>query len=177
MAASTSFGKQKLAYFLGGVDQWIVPDYNNDIPVDFDQNYAFQALATNMRGHPQNIRNGNSFAVINSELRWPLFRYFIHKPIKSNFIYNFQIVGFGDIGTAWTGLTPFSDENSLNREEIQQGSVLITVNNRREPIVGGFGVGVRTKFLGYFVRVDYAWGVENREINDGFWYVSLSMDF
>lgn len=177
MAASTSFGKQKLAYFLGGVDQWIVPEYNNDIPVDFEQNYAFQALATNMRGHPQNIRNGNSFAVINSELRWPIFRYFIHKPIKSNFIYNFQLVGFGDIGTAWTGTHPFSDENSLNREEIQQGSVIITIKNRREPIVGGFGLGIRTKFLGYFIRVDYAWGVENRKVNDGFWYVSLSMDF
>jgi len=177
LAASTSFGKQKLAYFLGGVDQWIAPTYNNDIPVDFSQNYGFQALATNMRGHPQNIRNGNSFAVINSELRWPIFRYLINRPIKSNFIYNFQIVGFGDIGTAWTGLHPFSDENSLNREEIQQGSVLITVKNRREPIVGGFGLGARTKFLGYFIRVDYAWGVENRKINDGFWYISLSMDF
>lgn len=177
IAASTSFGKQKLAYFLGGVDQWIAPTYNNEIPVDFTQNYGFQALATNMRGHPQNIRNGNSFAVINSELRWPIFRYFINRPIKSNFIYNFQIVGFGDIGTAWTGLHPFSDENSLNREEIDQGSVLITVNNRREPIVGGFGVGARTKFLGYFIRVDYAWGVENRKLNDGFWYISLSMDF
>ncbi|TNF29032.1 MAG: hypothetical protein EP314_03200 [Bacteroidetes bacterium] len=177
LAASTSFGQQKLAYFLGGVDQWIAPRYNFDIPVDFDQNYAFQALATNMRGHPQNIRNGNSFAVINSELRWPIFRYLINRPIKSNFLYNFQIVGFGDIGTAWTGLQPFSDENSLNREEIQQGSVLITVQNRREPIVGGFGLGARTKFLGYFIRVDYAWGVENRKINDGFWYISLSMDF
>lgn len=177
MAASTSFGKQKVAYFLGGVDQWIAPDYNYDIPVDFNQDYAFQALATNMRGHPQNIRNGNSFAVINSELRWPIFRYFINKPIKSNFIYNFQIVGFGDIGTAWTGAHPFSDENSLNREVIQSGSIVITVNNRREPIVGGFGLGARTKFLGYFVRVDYAWGVENRKVNDGFWYISLSMDF
>jgi hypothetical protein len=177
LAASTSFGKQKLAYFLGGVDQWIVPTYNNDIPVDFSQNYAFQALATNMRGHPQNIRNGNSFAVINSELRWPIFRYLINRPIKSNFLYNFQIVGFGDIGTAWTGLHPFSDENSLNRETIQQGSVIITVKNRREPVVGGFGLGVRTKFLGYFIRLDYAWGVENRKVNDGFWYISLSMDF
>ena len=177
MAASTSFGNQKLAYFLGGVDQWIAPTYNNDIPVDFEQNYAYQTLATNMRGHPQNIRNGNSFAVINSELRWPIFRYLINRPIKSNFLYNFQIVGFGDIGTAWTGLHPFSDENSLNREQIQQGSVLITVQNRREPIVGGFGLGARTKFLGYFIRVDYAWGVENRKLNDGFWYISLSMDF
>jgi WD40 repeat protein len=177
LAASTSFGNQKIAYFLGGVDQWIAPTYNNDIPVDFTQNYGFQALATNMRGHPQNIRNGNSFAVINSELRWPIFRYLINRPIKSNFLYNFQIIGFGDIGTAWTGLQPFSEENSLNREEIQQGSILITVKNRREPIVGGFGLGARTKFLGYFIRVDYAWGVENRKINDGFWYISLSTDF
>ncbi len=177
LAASTSFGNQKIAYFLGGVDQWIAPTYNNDIPVDFTQNYGFQALATNMRGHPQNIRNGNSFAVINSELRWPVFRYLINRPIKSNFLYNFQIVGFGDIGTAWTGLQPFSEENSQNREEIQQGSILIMVNNRREPVVGGFGIGARTKFLGYFVRLDYAWGVENRKINDGFWYISLSMDF
>lgn len=177
LAASTSFGNQKLAYFLGGVDQWIAPTYDHSIPVDYDQNYAYQTLATNMRGHPQNIRNGNSFAVINSELRWPIFRYLINRPIKSNFLYNFQIVGFGDIGTAWTGLHPFSEENSLNREEIQQGSVLITLKNRREPIVGGFGLGARTKFLGYFIRVDYAWGVENRAINDGFWYISLSMDF
>jgi len=177
LAASTSFGNQKLAYFLGGVDQWIAPQYNNEIPVDFEQNYAYQTLATNLRGHQQNIRNGNSFAVINSELRWPIFRYFINKPIKSNFLNNFQIVGFGDIGSAWTGLHPFSDENSLNREEIQQGSILIIIKNRREPIVGGFGLGVRTQFLGYFVRVDYAWGVENRVVNDGIWYVSLSMDF
>ncbi len=177
LAASTSFGQQKLAYFLGGVDQWIAPKYNFDIPVDLTQNYAYQTLATNMRGHPQNIRNGNSFAVVNSELRWPIFRYLISRPIKSNFLYNFQLIGFGDIGTAWTGLHPFSDENSLNREVIQQGSVTITVKNRREPIVGGFGLGARTQFLGYFIRVDYAWGVENRAINDGFWYVSLSMDF
>lgn len=176
-AASTSFGQQKIAYFLGGVDRWISPTYNHNIPVDYSQNYAFQALATNMRGFPQNIRNGNSFAVINSELRWPIFRYLINRPIKSNFIYNFQVVGFGDVGTAWTGLQPFSDDNSLNKEVVNQGSVIITVQNRREPVVGGFGLGARTKFLGYFIRVDYAWGVENRKINKGFWYVSLSMDF
>ncbi|MFC2176056.1 hypothetical protein ACFLR1_03700, partial [Bacteroidota bacterium] len=177
LAASTSFGSQKLAYFLGGVDQWIVPEYDYSIPVDYTQNYKYQTLATNMRGHPQNIRNGNSFAVINSELRWPIFRYLINRPIKSNFLYNFQVIGFGDIGTAWTGPHPFSDKNALNKEEIQQGSVLITVKNRREPIVGGFGLGVRTKFLGYFIRFDYAWGVENRKTNDGFWYISLSTDF
>jgi len=177
LAASTSFGTQKLIYYLGGVDQWIIPEFNNSIPIDFSQNYAFQTLATNMRGFQQNIRNGNSFAVINSELRWPIFRYLINRPIKSDFIYNFQIVGFGDIGTAWTSASPFSEDNSLNREVINQGSVTITLNNRREPVVGGFGLGIRTKLLGYFIRVDHAWGVENYAVNDGIWYFSLSLDF
>lgn len=176
-AASTSFGSQKLVYFLGGVDEWIIPQYDESIPVDQSQNYAFQSLATNMRGFPQNIRNGNSFAVVNSELRWPVFRYLINRPIKSDFLYNFQIVTFGDIGTAWTSASPFSEENSLNREVIEQGSVTITLNNRREPVVGGFGLGIRTKLLGYFMRLDYAWGVENYAVNDGLWYFSLSLDF
>jgi hypothetical protein len=176
-AASTSFGTQKLIYFLGGVDGWIMPEYDASIPIDYTQNYAFQALATNMRGFPQNIRNGNSFAAINSELRWPIFRYLFNRPIKSDFLYNFQVVGFGDIGTAWTSTSPFSEENSLNKEVIQQGSVTITLNNRREPVIGGFGVGIRTKLFGYFLRLDRAWGVENYAVNDGMWYFSLSLDF
>ncbi len=177
IAASTSFGTQKLIYFLGGVDGWVAPQYDSSIPIDFSQDYAFQSLAVNMRGFPQNTRNGNSFAVINSELRLPVFRYLFNRPIKSDFLYNFQIVGFGDIGTAWTSASPFSEENSLNREVIQQGSVTITLNNRREPVVGGFGLGIRTKLFGYFLRLDHAWGVENYAVNDGMWYFSLSLDF
>jgi len=177
VATSASFGTQKLIYYLGGVDQWILPQFDNSIPIDFSQNYAFQTLATNMRGFPQNIRNGSNFAVINSELRWPIIRYLSSRPVKSDFLYNFQIVGFGDIGTAWTGVSPFSEDNSLNREVVRQGSVTITLNNRREPVVGGFGLGMRTKLLGYFIRIDHAWGVENYAVNDGIWYFSLSLDF
>lgn len=177
IAASTNFGSNKLVYYMGGVDEWIVPSFNNDIEVDQSQNYQFQSLATNMRGFQQNIRNGTSFIVVNSELRVPLFRYIFNRPMKSDFLYNFQIVGFGDIGTAWTGISPFSEDNNLNREEIQAGSTQIILRNRREPVVGGFGLGIRARVLGYFVRVDHAWGVENGIVNDGIWYVSLSLDF
>ena len=46
-AASSSFGKNKLIYYLGGVDTWLFPKFNNDIGIDYSQNYAFQTLATN----------------------------------------------------------------------------------------------------------------------------------
>jgi hypothetical protein len=97
--------------------------------------------------------------------------------LRSDFLHNFQIVGFGDIGTAWTGVSPFSEDNNLNQEVIDLGSTVVTLRNRREPIVGGFGVGIRARLLGYFIRIDRAWGVENFQVNDGIWYISLSVDF
>ena len=88
-ASGTSFGEERIIYYLGSTDNWLVPRFNNETPIDFSQNYYFQALATNLRGFEQNIRNGNSFALINSELRVPIFRYLLNRPIKSDFIRNF----------------------------------------------------------------------------------------
>jgi hypothetical protein len=176
-AASTSLGSHKLIYFMGGVDQWLLPDFNRNTRIDYSQNYIFQTLATPMRGFRQNSRNGNSFAVINSELRMPIFRYFINQPIKSDFINNFQIIGFGDIGTAWTGIHPYSDDNTLNTEIINSNPFIITLKNLREPIIGGYGFGLRSRLWGYFIRADWAWGVEDRVVQPRVFYLSLSLDF
>lgn len=177
LATSTSFGEEKLIYYLGATDNWIVPDFNNSTPIDFSQNYYFQALATNLRGFDQNIRNGNTFALINSEVRIPVFRYLLNRPIKSDFIRNFQIAGFGDIGTAWNGGSPYDSTNALNNKTIFQQPFLITITSQNEPIVGGFGFGVRSRLLGYFMRADWAWGVENREVLPYKFYFSLGLDF
>lgn len=176
-AYSTSFGSRKLIYYMGGLDNWLFPEFNPFTPVDPEQPYAYQTLATNLRGFDQNIRNGNSFAVINSEIRFPVFRYFANRPIKSDFANNFQIVGFGDIGTAWTGSHPWAGDNFLFTNNIDRPPLNITVKVQKEPIVGGFGFGARTRLLGYFIRGDVAWGVEDKKIQDALFYLSLSLDF
>jgi hypothetical protein len=176
-AASTSFGKNPLIYFMGGVDNWLTPEFEVGTPIDYSMNYAYQALATNMRGFAQNIRNGNNFVMINSELRFPVFRYFFNRPIKSDFLTNFQIVGFGDVGTAWAGPNPYSDENSFYIRYIQDGSLWIKVREMKEPLVGGLGFGARTRLLGYFLRADVAWGIEDRVFRKPQFYFSLSLDF
>lgn len=176
-AASTSWGSNKLLYYMGGVDNWLFPKFDNEAQVAYDQNYAFQTLATNMRGFDQNIRNGNSFFVINSEIRWPLFRYLFNRPIRSDFINNFQLVAFGDIGTAWTGLSPWSDDNQLFIRYIYRNPLFIKVEMQKDPVVEGFGFGARTRLFGYFLRGDLAWGVEDGRIKKPVFYFSLSLDF
>jgi Tol biopolymer transport system component len=177
LAGSTSFGRQKLVYYMGGVDNWFTPRFDNTINVATDQNYAYQTLATPVRGFYQNIRNGNTFVVLNNELRWPIFSYFLNRPIRSDFINNFQIIGFGDLGTAWTGPDPYSAKNSLNTNIIQAYPITVTLTAKKEPLVGGYGFGVRSRIWGYFVRFDWAWGVEDRVVLPRITYLSFSLDF
>ena len=182
-AASTSFGPTKLLYYLGGVDNWMgylfnnVDMFNSAIPVTPNVNYGFQALATNMRGFSQNIRNGNNFALINSELRWPVIRYILGHPLRSNFLNSIQVVGFGDIGTAWSGKSPWDDFNGYATEKLTNGPVSVTLDSNRQPIVSGFGVGARAQLLGYFIRADWAWGIDNNYILPRIFYLSFSLDF
>lgn len=181
LAGASSFGNKKIAYYLGGVDSWINPKFDENIPLDFNNNYAFQAIGTNMRGFPLNARNGNSYMVINSELRVPLFSYLAKKPLKSPFLNNFQIVGFFDIGSAFKGLTPFDEENPYSTENVTTGPgpVVVTVNYYRNPTVFGYGAGIRTTLLGYFFRVDAGWGRDGKSKsgNKPLWYFSISKDF
>jgi hypothetical protein len=182
-AASTSFGSTKLLYYLGGVDNWMGYLFNSEmmfnqsVPVTPNQNYSFQALATNMRGFSQNIRNGNSFALINSELRLPIIRYILGYPLKNNFLNSIQIVGFGDIGSAWTGVSPWDSRNGYDSETITSGPITVILDSNRNPIVAGFGFGARAQLLGYFVRADWAWGIENNYILPNIFYLSFSLDF
>lgn len=177
-AFATSLGRAKVVYFMGGVDNWLFPQYNSEVQVDNGQNYVYKTLATNLRGFDQNIRNGNTYGLINSELRIPFFKLFYGRPIKSNFFNNFQVVGFTDVGTAWTGKNPFSEENALNRKTVIKQPIKITVINLSNPIVAGYGFGLRSTVLGYFVRLDFAWGEVDSEIaKHPKTYFSFGFDF
>lgn len=179
LAASATLGERKLVYYLGSTDNAFVPtdNFNYNIQVDQSQNYAFQALATNLRGFVQNIRNGNNFALINSEIRVPLFQYLINKPIRSDFIRNFQVIGFGDVGTAWTGTSPYSKNNSLYTVNYPGQPITIVVTKDVEPLVAGYGFGLRSRVLGYFLRADWAWGIDDGVVQERLFYFSLGLDF
>ncbi len=166
LAGGNSIGTDRLIFYLGGVDNWINPSFNSDINIVKPEQYSFQTLATNMRGFKQNIRNGNNFLVYNSELRIPIVRYLFSTPFRSDFLNNFQLIGFTDIGMAWYGANPLSDLNTQNINTfVKEGTgVIVTVVNPKNPLVGGMGFGFRSRLFGYFVRLDFGWGIDNWQI-------------
>lgn len=182
-AGATSFGSGKVIFYLGGVDNWINLSLKQNgyfdyrVNINYAQNYLFQAVATNLRGFPQNARNGNSFLVSNTELRMPIVQMILPYPVNSDFWNNLQVVGFFDIGSAWAGLSPYDPKNKFNQIVVRRQPFTVIVDVDRPPFVFGYGWGLRSKLLGYFVRLDFAWGVEARYHYPRKVYLSLAKDF
>jgi hypothetical protein len=175
-AGDFSWGGQKIIYYLGGVDGWISPKFNNNPPAA-DQSYAFQSLTVNMRGYNQNIANGNNAVVINSEFRFPVFATLINRPINNAFLRNFEIVQFVDLGTAWNG-----SYNGIHRptEVISASNTPVVVRldaGGLGPFAGGYGFGIRSTLLGYFMKLDAGWPMKGVFVGKPVWYFALGFDF
>jgi len=179
--AATSIGSSRIVYYLGGVENWLFSKFDESIPVPQNDNFSYKVLAPHLRGFKNNIRNGNSYALTNLELRLPIFRMLSRNPEGNSFFKNIQIVGFFDAGLAWYGIGPNAEDNPLNTIEIASptDNPVISVNARyfRDPLVLGYGFGLRANLLGYFVKFDYAWGVETGVVQDPIIYLSLGTDF
>jgi hypothetical protein len=179
-------GQSRKSYMLGGMDNWIFPgrDRRPGDPLTITPNFdnrdiLFNEFVTNLRGFNFNKLSGNTFLLLNAEVRFPIVKYFYRGPITSNFFKNFQFVGFTDIGAAWTGKGPFSRQNSLNTVIVggQNNPFRATVTNFKNPFLAGYGVGARTLLLGYYVKFDVAWGMEDYVINSPKYYLTLGYDF
>lgn len=176
LAGAHSAGNAKVLYLLGGVDNDLFPRQDNNTSIDFSQNYAFQTIATNMRGYRQGNRNGNSFMVINEEIRLPIYNTFFKRPIKSSLLRELQFVAFTDIGSAWRGVLPNSDNiRSDNFVQDPNSPVTVFIENNKQDFNWGYGAGLRTKVIGYFLRTDLAWNINGSK--KPMLHVSMATDF
>ena len=191
VSMSQSGGPAPKQSTLGGMENWIAPQKENVptnpllIPnglvqsLDDYKDVFFLDYVTNLRGYRLGKLTGNSHVLFNAELRLPLVKYLYRGNITSNFLRNLQLVAFSDVGTAWSGKGPFNRQNNLNTEIIGGGNLpfLATVTNFKNPFLIGYGMGVRTMLLGYYVKFDYAWGLENNVVNKPIPYLTLGYDF
>lgn len=78
---------------------------------------------------------------------------------------------------AWYGANPLSEDNTLNKNTYYSNPILLTIYNQKNPLVGGYGFGLRSRLLGYFIRFDVAWGVDDMKIQKSMTYLSFTTDF
>lgn len=175
---ASSFGSEKMMYYLGGVNNWLFSSFDQSIPQPNDLSFAFRTAVPNLRGFDFNIRNGSTYGLVNVEARIPFLQYLFKRSIRSSFFRNMQLTGFFDAGLAWHGRTPYTEDNPINSVRIERPpTVFLDVQYFRDPLVYGYGLGMRTSVFGYFLKLDYAWGVETRKVLDPKLYLSMGVDF
>lgn len=168
------------------MDNWLFNSTDNSSPnsplaiSQFKNNsdLLFIEYSMPMRGFIYNSQFGSRYVLMNAELRIP-FRAIYRQPISSSFLRNFQLVAFTDAGSAWTGDTPFSKDNSINTTVAGGNGNPFTaqVRNYVNPFLVGYGLGARTLLLGYYVKVDVAWGIKNNIVQSPMFYFTFGYDF
>jgi WD40 repeat protein len=182
LSGAVSAGTQTTAYYLGGVENWIIAarssnNFNYNIPTLSGDEYAFQTIVSPQRGFLRNSRGGNKYVLLNTELRVPLFAYLFQKPISSEFFKSVMLIGFIDIGTAWKGSSPYSIENPFNTTIVSSSQYTVTVVTQRDPFLYAFGIGARARILGHYVKVDRGYGFTENKLRKGMTTFSIGLDF
>ena len=176
-----SDGSSEVEYLQGGVDNWIGPQNAANADQAPDPRYGFQTLSTPLRGYKQYARVGNNMFLFNTEFRLPVITTFLKRPIQSTILKNLQVVAFCDMGDAWSGFLPdanattskytfptYAQPNSANNVIVQ-----FSIPNSGGLAVG-YGGGLRTSILGYYIRLDVA---SNIDLIKPIFYFSLGSDF
>ena len=90
-----------------------------------------------------------------------------------------MFVGFYDIGSSWTGVSPFREENSVNTIIVKEdGSPFqATLRNSQSPWIASAGFGIRTVMLGYYMKFDFAKPIENFEVGKMKFYLTIGHSF
>ena len=183
-SASHQLGSKTQASMLGGMDNWlfnISETRNQETPLGLDglanRDIFMSQFVAPLRGFALNKLSGNSHLLFNAELRIPVKSLLSME--SSSILNSLQLVGFTDVGTAWSGSSPFAKSNGFNTN-IYGGNTnpfRATVTDYRNPFLVGYGIGARATVFGYFVKLDYAFGLENKEVKSPITYLTLGYDF
>ena len=188
--AGSFFGNSPKKYALGGMDNWFGNRINYSglgnplasVSKAYNNNLLFTEFVTTLRGFDYATLYGTNVMMGNVELRVPLIRALTSGPITSNFFRNMQFTAFYDVGTSWSGTLPFNNNNVARSRIVPEDQSTkppfrIELNEYLNPWIYSYGFGFRTMMLGYYMKLDLAWPVENYKVQDLRTYVTLGFDF
>ncbi len=185
LGASFSFPNTLNQYYLGGVpDQLLVVGLENEQQNSFAANavdtslysFHYQEFVTGVRGFRPITRDGSRYLLGNLELRIPMSRLMRHG-LNSRALYSLEWIPFIDAGAVWTEGNPFNQKKPTDSRIISSGNVTIRLQTLKSPFLLGFGFGTRMNILGYSLRTDLAWGIDDQTLTSPMLMLSMAKNF
>jgi len=164
-SGGASFGANPKVFYLGGVGNWIAPNYTFKNIYNMESLY-FSRLITPLRGYDYFDVQGTKYGLMNFEFRYPFIEYFAMKfPLPMVLS---QVSGniFYDLGAAWNDTKKF------------KGTTSEFGGWRLKDLKSGFGFGARAN-LGFIVlKYDTAWRTDFHSVSaKPIYYFSLGAEF
>jgi len=176
--AGTSLGPNPQEFFIGGTENWINAKFDGDfIPVRNAEDLEFLTPVVPMRGFDYNAEFGNNFALLNMELRFPMFGFLSAGPLPL-----FETLfgtAFVDMGSAW-GWNNYPGYDQLATPVYQKFQPFdhdANGNLETRDLLIGTGFGARMVVLYFLLRLDVAWAYNIQSFSQPHYYFSLGYDF
>ncbi|HUI29576.1 MAG TPA: hypothetical protein VLX91_05130 [Candidatus Acidoferrales bacterium] len=178
--AGTSIGPNPQEFFIGGTENWINAKFDGDfIPVRNAEDLEFLTPVVPMRGFDYNARFGNNFALLNMELRFPMFGFLSAGPLPL-----FETLfgtAFVDVGSAWgwnnyVGYPDVAVPTPVY-QKFQPFDHDVNGNLETRDLLVGTGFGARMVVLYFLLRFDVAWAYTITDFSPPHYYFSLGYDF
>lgn len=162
-----SFGANPQRFFLGGTENWINYNVNNNVYLFKNpEEFAFLELITPLRGWAYAEVVGTQYFTTNLEFRFPLVTALLPGPIPILFNDIFGVVFF-DLGGAWDGaFSQFKATKTNEKGEKIPNNLLMST-----------GIGARAWILGLPLKLDIAWRNEFKSWSKPYYIFSINYDF
>lgn len=138
--------------------------------------FQYQDFRTTVRGFRPISRDGSRYLVANWELRIPLSRLMRYQ-LNSGALYKLELIPFVDVGAVWSEGNPFNQKKPTDTRIITSGNLTIRLQTLKSPFLVGFGSGLRMNLLGYSLRTDLAWGVDDQQLTKPMIMMSVGKNF
>lgn len=163
LTGGSSWGREPRTFFLGGISNWISPDFI-DTDIYTIENLYFSGIITPLRGYDFFQFSGRNFGLFNLEFRYPFIdRLDLRFPLPIR-LSRVNGVVFLDAGSAWNENAHFKGGTSSGKSRLQD-------------IHSAFGFGARANLGFLILRFDTAWATDFGSVNKPRYYFSLGADF
>jgi len=181
----TTTAASRCLYYLGGVDNRFLTlsfEKDNELsitgnPINLDlYGFHFQEFITPVRGFWFNSRAGNKYVLGNFELRLPVSR-LLTSSLNAGPLFNVDLIPFFDVGTVWSEGNPFTQKNPTDTRIVGNAPVTVELKTLKSPFLFTVGSGIRANLIGYSIRIDMAWGIEDNTLQKPMLHASFGKNF